>query len=135
MKLLKEALKRGLIGILSGLFLHSTILLLSSLGKETLTLSASGLQEYYMIYALGGFYFAGISVLFEVEEWSLLRQFITHVIATLPFLPIAYAIGLMPHTGLGITAFIGFYLSGYVVSFIIYLIHLKKQAQDINKAL
>ncbi len=131
----KEATRRGLIGLLMALFASYTTLMIVSIGQASLTLDTSVFLQQYFIYAISGFYFAGISILFSIDEWSLLRQFITHVICTLPFLPIAHFIGFMPSHTWGRLLFIGFYLSGYVISFVIYKVYLIKQTQAINASL
>lgn len=135
MNYIKEGSRRGLIGILMGLFLSYTMFLLASLQHDVISIESSIFIKQYVMYGLSGFYFAFISIIFSIEDWSVLKQFITHVTFTLPFLPIAHMIGMMPHTTLARVSFIGFYLSGYVLSFIIYKIYLKKQAQLINASL
>lgn len=131
----KKMIQRGLIGSLMGLFLNMTLLMFAALRTEVLTIQSSELIQYYMIYAVSGFYFSAISIVFNIEEWSLLKQCITHVCLTLPFLPIAHMIGFMPDHTIGRIIFVGMYLSGYVISFIIYKIHLRKQVQIINASL
>ena len=135
MSYIKEVTKRGLIGILMGLFLSYTMFLFASLQHDIISIESSVFIQQYVMYALSGFYFAAISVLFSVEEWSVLKQFIVHVIMTLPFLPIAHLIGMMPRNTVGRIIFIAFYFSGYIISFIIYKLYLKKQAQLINASL
>jgi len=135
MSYIKEGTRRGLIGILMGLFLSYTMFLLASLQHDVISIESSAFIKQYAMYGISGFYFAFISIIFSIEDWSVLKQFITHVICTLPFLPIAYTIKMMPNTTFGIVSFTGFYLSGYAVSFIIYKVYLKKQAQLINASL
>jgi len=135
MSYIKEGTRRGLIGILMGLFLSYTMFLLASLQHDVISIESSVFIKQYAMYGISGFYFAFISIIFSIEDWSVLKQFITHVIFTLPFLPIAHVIGMMPNTTFGRASFTGLYLSGYVVSFIIYKIYLKKQAQLINASL
>lgn len=135
MSYIKEGTRRGLIGILMGLFLSYTMFLFASLQHDIISIESSVFIQQYVMYASSGFYFAAISVLFSVEEWSILKQFIVHVIMTLPFLPIAHLIGMMPESAVGRIMFIAFYFSGYVISFIIYKLYLKKQAQLINASL
>ncbi len=135
MSYLKEGIRRGLIGILMGLFLSYTMFLFASLQHEIISIESSVFIKQYVMYSISGFFFAFISIIFSIEEWSVLKQFITHIILTLPFLPIAHAIGMMPDTAFGRVLFVGFYLLGYVISFILYKIYLKKQAQLINASL
>ena len=135
MTYIKEAFKRGLIGILCGTFLSNTILMMVSLGKTNITLDASIFVQQYFIYAISGFYFSAISVIFNIEEWSVLKQVVSHVCLTIPFLPLAYYIKLMPNNTLGIVVFVSIYLSCYALSFVIYKAHLIKEAKLINEAL
>lgn len=135
MDYIKEALKRGLMGIFTGLVLSHTLFLLAALKQDTLSVSSSMYIQHYLTYGILGFYFSSISILFSIEKWSLLRQFVTHIGCTLPFLPIAYMIDLMPGSLLGKMVFIGLYFAGYIISFIIYMHHLKQQARAINTAL
>jgi len=135
MSYLKEGIRRGLIGILMGLFLSYTMFLFASLQHEIISIESSVFIKQYVMYSISGFFFAFISIIFSIEEWSVLKQFITHIILTLPFLPIAHAIGMMLDTAFGRVLFVGFYLLGYVISFILYKIYLKKQAQLINASL
>lgn len=131
----KEGLRRGLIGFLMGIFLSYTMLLVSSLGHDIVTLDVKMLIQQYTMYGICGFYFAMISIYFSIEEWSFLRVILTHVVSTLPFLPLAYIIGMMPHSSFGIVSFVSIYLLCYICSFIAYLIYVKKQAKLINASL
>ncbi len=135
MSYIKEGTKRGLLGILSALFLSYTVLVLSTLNADIITFDTGVLSQQYLMYGLSGFYFAFISIIFSIEEWSILKQLTTHIVSTLPFLPIAYVSGMMPDSAFGITSFVGIYLSSYLVSFIIYKMHLKKQMKLINESL
>jgi len=131
----KEVLKRGLLGSLSALFLSYTVLVIASLGHETISLNVDELILQYAVYGISGFYLSAVSIIFNIEEWSLLKQFITHVICTLPFLPVAYFVGFMPQHLLGQLAFLAIYLSCYIASFLVYMMHLRKQTAAINSKL
>jgi len=135
MSYLIEGLRRGFLGAMMASFASYTMLVVSTLGHTTVSLDAPMLTQHYVFYLLSGLYLAGISVLFNIEEWSLLRQVVTHVICTLPFLPIGYMVGIMPRNLMGMSVFGGMYLSGYVVSYVLYKAHLKKEAELINEAL
>lgn len=135
MSCLKESLKRGSIGLLMALFLSYTILVLSSIGHETMVIDVHKLLQLYCTYALSGFYLSAISIIFNIEKWSLFKQFTTHVLCTLPFLLIAYMTALMPENLVGRIIFIGLYLSSYIISYVIYRMHLVKEAKRINAVL
>lgn len=135
MKNIKEAIRRGLLGLLTGLFLSYTTLTISTLGQGLISLDSQNLLHHYLMYGLSGFYFAAISIYFSIETWSFLRVIITHAASTLPFLPIAYYIGMMPHSTFGLVSFIAIYLTCYLASFVAYFIYTKKQAKQINKAI
>ncbi len=130
-----EATKRGLIGILSALVLSYTLLLVTSMPHDMISIQSNLLAKHYLLYAVSGFYFAFISIIFSIDEWSILKQFTSHIAASIPFLPIAYWTGMMPQNIVGILSFTSIFIACYLISFILYKLHLKKQAKLINDAL
>jgi len=105
MNLIKEGTRRGLIGLLMGLFASYTMFVFTSLSTEFITISSHLLVKQYMIYAISGFYFTFITIIFSMETLSVKKRILLHGLSTLPFLPIAYMINFMPHTTFGITSF------------------------------
>ena len=93
----KKALIRGLLGIPIGVFISTTIGLFISLIKGELVVipefdpGISALTAYaiqYIISMLIGFAFAFSSAIFEIDEWSITKQTIVHLLITsIVFLP------------------------------------------------
>lgn len=125
MKLFKEAVRRGLIGILMGLFLSHTLFFIAALGKDMISVQASTYISQYLTYGIFGFYFSAVSIIFNMKT-SISKRFLAHIVFTLPFLPIAYFIGFMPNNTFGIISFTSFYVIGYLISIILYKNHLRK---------
>lgn len=135
MTYLKEGLRRGFIGMLLGVFLSHTMIVIATAGASTASLDVGQMQLYYFGYGIGAFWFSGISVFFSIEEWSFLRQIGTHILTTLPFLPISALTGFMPGAVGARIAFIGIYVFCYVMSFVAYKWYLHSQANAINGSL
>lgn len=125
MKHFKEAMRRGLLGLITALFLSHTLFFITALKQSTLTVESSFFISHYITYGLSGFYFAAISVIFQMKL-QLKSRYIIHLLATAPILPIAHWIGLMPNTTLGRTIFFTGYVSSYIFSMIIYTFYRKK---------
>lgn len=131
---IKETIRRGILGGLTGLFAHSSLLTLAAFGTEKITLDSDRLITFYLAYAGFGFFYAAVSIIFSIESWSILRRFITHALVTLPGVILAYRI-FVPLKSSAQWLFGLIYLLAYVISFIIYLIHLRKEAKAINMQL
>ncbi len=123
MNYLSEGTRRGVIGVLSALFLSYTTLLLATLNQDKVTLDVAIFSKQYLMYGLSGFYFAFLSIIFSIKDWQVSKKFMVHILFTLPFLPIAYVTEFMPHTAFGITSFVGMYLLSYSFSFIAYKVY------------
>jgi hypothetical protein len=91
----KSALRWGLLGFPLGIAIATTILLIQSLGwgegrflvatPDLIGLMGSESGAFLLQYVLSGILgatFAACSVIFTVDEWSLLRQTATHFIIT-----------------------------------------------------
>lgn len=79
---------------------------------------------------------AGGSAIWEVENWSLLRQTMTHMAVTsLSALPITYLMHWVPHTvNAVIIYFVGFFLIYFVIWLICYL-SMRKKIRRMNEEL
>ncbi|MEE0875130.1 MAG: DUF3021 domain-containing protein [Ruminococcus sp.] len=77
--------------------------------------------------------FAGASVIWEVENWSLLKQTILHfLVISVSTLPIAYCMYLIPHTFRGILIYIAIFFFIYFTIWIGRYFTMKKKIQAIN---
>ena len=77
--------------------------------------------------------FAGASVIWEVENWSLLKQTILHfLVISVSTLPIAYCMYWIPHTFRGIFIYIAIFFFIYFSVWIGRYFTMKKKIQAIN---
>ncbi len=143
----KKALLRGLTGFPFGIFIGYTITILISLvhsdGSYAPVVPAlveqlgSEIRAVVLQYSLCGVYgiiWAASSVIWENDNWSILKQTIVHfLIVSLSTLPIAYFAHWMEHTLAGIASYFGIFIGIYVVIWaVIYGVwsHKIKQVND-----
>ena len=124
----KELLKRCLFGAPIGLAMSTVITILISLvvgdgvyyavvpslaadmgGELNAMLLQTGLSMIY------GAAWAGASVIWDAEHWSLLKMTLVHLLVTsLATFPIAYFARWMPHNATGVLIYIGIFIAIYV---------------------
>ena len=145
----KELLKRCLFGAPLGLAISTIITIIISLavgdgqyyavvpelaremGNE---LNAVILQAVLsMIY---GAAWAGASLVWDAEKWSLLKMTLVHLaITSLATFPIAYFARWMPHNAGGILLYIGIFIAIYVSIWLSQYAAMKKRIQALNEKL
>ncbi len=82
---------------------------------------------------LYGAAFAGASVIWEVESWSLLKQTVLHcIVISSSTLPIAYCMYWMPHNVLGIAIYIFIFFFIYFFIWFSQYFAMKKKIQAFN---
>jgi len=82
---------------------------------------------------LYGAAFAGASVIWEVESWSLLKQTVLHcIVISSSTLPIAYCMYWMPHNVLGIAIYIFIFFFIYFFIWFGQYFAMKKKIQAFN---
>ena len=78
--------------------------------------------------------FGGASVIWEIENWSLLKQTVLHlIIISVSSLPIAYCMYWIPHTIRGIVIYVSIF---FIIYFFIWLVRyfaMKKKIREINE--
>lgn len=83
---------------------------------------------------LYGAAFAGASLVWEIERWSLLRQTVTHLlICSAATLPIAYALYWMPHSLGGILRYFGIFFAIYLLIWAIVYGRMKRRVRQFNE--
>lgn len=83
---------------------------------------------------LYGAAWAGASVIWEVEKWSLLRQTLTHlIVCSVSTLPIAYFMHWMKHDVLGILSYFGIFFAIYLGIWFFQYFPIKKRVQQMNR--
>jgi hypothetical protein len=145
----KELIKRCLLGAPLGLACSTIITIIISLflgdglfhavvpelaremGSE---INAVILQAVLsMVY---GAAWAGASVIWNAEHWSLLKTTLVHLLVTsLASFPIAYFARWMPHNAAGILIYVGIFVASYAGIWFTQYFGMKKRIKELNEKL
>ncbi len=83
-----------------------------------------------------GAVFAGASVIWEMESWSLLRMTITHLLViSILSLPIAWLLKWMPHNPIGIIVYFAIFFGIYAIIWTSQYAAMKKRIRQMNESL
>ena len=83
---------------------------------------------------LYGAAWAGASVIWENDRWSLLRQTVTHlVVCSVSTLPIAWFMHWIPRNAVGLLAYLAVFLGIYGIIWLTKYLNMKKRIQQMNK--
>lgn len=83
---------------------------------------------------LYGAAWAGASVIWEIESWSILRQTLTHLaVCSLATFPIAYFMRWMDHTVFGGVLYFGIFFAIYLVIWLVQYSAIKKRVEELDK--
>lgn len=83
---------------------------------------------------LYGGIFAGASVIWDIEHWSILRMTLTHLlIISLTTLPIAWIIMWMPHSVIGVALYFLMFFGAYAVIWVSQYAAMKRQIKRLNE--
>lgn len=149
-KEIKQAIiKRAILGFIYGVFIGQTILIIESLfmrdgnfyavTASLLELAGTKIAAViiqYFITGIIGTTFAATTVLFEMDNWSLLRQTITHFIIVSIVMYIAgFLCGWFPHTVVSTLIWFGVFVVVYVIFWICFSMYYKNKVKKINEAL
>ena len=145
----KEVTKRAILGFIYGVFIGQTILIIESLfmrdgnfyavSNSLLELAGTKIAAVIIQYFLTGIIgttFAATTVIFEMDNWSLLRQTITHFVITSIVMYIAgFLCGWFPHTVVSTLIWFGVFVVVYVIFWICFSMYYKNKVKKINEAL
>jgi len=138
MDYVKTGLKRGLIGLPIGISINFAILIITFLLANTdKTLSISTLGFQYIIGGTLGFFYAAMSVVFEIEEINFTHQTIIHFVITnfLALLPCALFAGWIPRNPISILIFITISIFIYFIIWLSFKIYWDNQIKKLNDEL
>ena len=103
--------------------------LAESMGSE---LNAVLIQA--LLSALYGAVWGGLSIIWQLEHWSLLRMTATHfAIATLRTFPIAYFMQWTPHSLKGILSYFALFFAIYLAIWLSQYYTIKKRLKELNQ--
>ena len=145
----KEAVKRAIMGFIYGVFIGQTILILESLmardgnfypvAASLVNLAGTKIGAVIIQYFLTGIIgttFAATTVIFEMDNWSLLRQTIIHFIITSIVMYIAgFLCGWFPHKLSSTLIWFGIFIVIYVIFWISFSSYYKNKVKKMNEAL
>lgn len=90
----------------------------------------------YLLAGLSGMGAAAASVVWEADDWSILKQTVVHfLILSLSFLPVAYFCHWMTHTVTGVATYFLIFIAAYVVIWFALYTYWKKNVRSINDRL
>lgn len=135
MNYFKKFFIRGLLGIVIGVFINQLVLFLLAMKGNVLEIESNIVISQFIISSIIGFYCAGISIIFDIEEWSLLRQTTTHSVAMFPYFLVSIYAGWMPINLIGKVIFILIYILVYVIIWFSIRKYWKKKAKELNEEL
>ena len=143
----KEFFKRSAIGAVLGVFITVVISIIISYcrndgnyypvvpqlselcGSETNAVAVQTIGV--MVY---GAIMAGISVIWDMDHWSILRQTVTHFAAcTLATLPAAYLLHWIEHSVIGVLSYFGIFAAVYICIWLGSYSSMKRKVEKINK--
>ena len=145
----KEVAKRAILGFIYGVFIGQTILIIESLfmrdgnfyavSTSLLELAGTKIAAVIIQYFLTGIIgttFAATTVIFEMDNWSLLRQTILHFIIVSIVMYIAgFLCGWFPHTVVSTLIWFGVFVVVYVIFWICFSMYYKNKVKKINSHL
>lgn len=77
---------------------------------------------------------AGASVVWDADKWSVLKMTLVHLIVTsLATFPIAYFARWMPHNWAGVLLYFGIFIGIYLIIWVSQYSAMKKRIQEMNK--
>ena len=145
----KQIIKRFLIGFATGVFVGETILILTSVfaGNGTFSpvspylvrnagsdLAAVIIQ--YLCTGIMGATFASSSIIFELDNWSLLKQTVVHFLSTSILMYIVgFFCGWFPHNVSSTLLWFGVFIVVYLIFWISFIMYYKKKTREINEKL
>ncbi|WP_102399360.1 DUF3021 domain-containing protein [Haloimpatiens massiliensis] len=135
MSYVKKALLRGFYGITIGVFINQVIFVMMALrGSFPADVSVSIMVSQFVISSLLGFGIAACSVIFEVDNWSLLKQTVVHfILFSFIYFPAAVCGKWMPDNLNGKLIFILIYILIYVCYWFSFKYYWSRKARKINE--
>ena len=145
----KEAVKRAIMGFIYGVFIGQTILIIESLfmrdgnfypvAASLVNLAGTKIGAVIIQYFLTGIIgttFAATTVIFEMDNWSLLKQTILHFVITSIVMYIAgFLCGWFPHKLSSTLIWFGIFIVIYVIFWISFSSYYKNKVKKMNEAL
>lgn len=147
--MLKEIIKRGLLGFMIGVFVGETILILESINAadgsfyavSAFLTSQTGSElgaviVQYLITGILGLTFSTGSIIFELDRWNLLLQTVVHFAVTSVIMYLAgFFCGWFPHTVSSTVIWFAMFIVIYIIFWVSFYNYFKKKTREINESL
>ena len=147
--MLKEIIKRASLGFMIGIFIGETILIFESLlaGNGNFYPISAYLSTHtntelnaviiqYFLFGIIGITFASSTVIFELDNWSLLAQTVLHFVITSVVMYVSgFLCGWFPHTIRSTIIWFIIFIIIYVIMWISFTIYYRKKTEAINESL
>ena len=146
--MLNKIIKRFLFGFATGVFIGETILILESIGGDgsfcpvspylmrNVGSDLTAVIIQYFCTGLMGATFATSSIIFEIDNWSLLKQTILHFV---PISVLMYIVGFFcgwfPHTVASTLIWFGVFIVVYIIFWLSFFFYYRKKTKEINDSL
>ena len=118
-----------------GLCIGYTFVMIMTLSNGSYTFDGKSLLNNYMYALLVGFYMASVTVVFDVEEWSLLKQTISHGLLNTPYIIVAFIIGWAPTSALLRLLFVLSYIIVYAIIWLSFKYYWTQKAKSLDEDL
>ena len=127
----KKVAARSLLGFPIGVFIGESIIIVSSLilGAYTPVMAQlveqtggvlSAVMTQYVLSGILGAAFAGASCIWEMQDWSLLKQTAIHLVVSVAVMfPVAWLAWWMPHSAMGVLIYVAIFLVLYAVMYVV----------------
>jgi hypothetical protein len=126
---------RGLQGILVSMTISYTIFMVNAVGDSGFTATSNEIVYQYVLAVVVGFWMAASTVIYEIDDWSILRQTMLHALILSPYIPFAFIVGWAPNNLIGGII----YVIAYIIIFILIWLSFKqyyiKKAKELNQKL
>lgn len=146
--MLKETLKRCLIGAPIGVTISTLITIFISLGVgdghfypipheliDACPNEITAMIIQFVCSMVYGAVFGGSSVIWQIERWSLLRQTVTHLaVISVAAFPLAYLMHWMGHTVGGVISYVLLTFAIYAVIWIALYLPIRRRIKKLNDA-
>jgi hypothetical protein len=95
----------------------------------------SQVSLHYLAALVVGFWMTASTIIFDIDEWSLLKQTTIHSFINLPYLLVAFLLGWIPEGALFASLFILGYFAIYAIIWFLSKQYWMKKAKELNKSI
>ncbi len=119
------------LGIGTGEFYSCPPLLIDRMGSEL-----GGTIAQALLSGILGSFFCAASLIWDIEEWSLLKQtIVSFLVLTAVMIPVAYLAGWMEPTLMGLLSYVALFALIYMVIWVALFISIRRKILKINQKL